>query len=127
MLAFPRSEEDDDNEDDATEFTEESSAFEGASKLFRLDFAPGIKHLFERLQKAAILAADQIESLRRKEHSLKYFVSLHANFYKVSDPDVVTNPPVVFNSGSCTLLAGSVVTTQVEIIYNNLLNKVTIF
>ena len=125
ILAFPRSEEDDENEDDSDEFIEQSSSFRGASKLFRLDFATGIKNLFPRLQQAIILAEKQLEKLQRDGHSVKYFVSLHSNFYKVTDPDIVTNPPIVFHSGGCTLLPTSIVQLQLEIIYTNLLNKVS--
>ena len=95
--------------------------------MFRLHFAPGIRNLFPRLQVAATLAADRLEKLQQEGKSLKYFVSLHCNFYKTTDPDVVTSPPVVFNSGACTMLPVSNIQTQLEIIYVNLLNKVNLF
>ena len=126
ILAFPRLEEDDNNEEDATAFNEQSSALEGAAKLFRLDYATGIRNLFPRLQTGIEIASDQLQRVQREGKSTKYFISLHCNFYKVTDPDVVTTPPVVFNSGSCTMLPASTVQIQLEIMYRNLLNKVIV-
>ncbi len=77
ILTFPREQDDDDNEEDANEFEDESSALGGASQVFRLHFAPGIRNLFPRLQVAAMLAADRLEKLQQEGKSLKYFVSLH--------------------------------------------------
>ena len=126
ILTFPRCDEDDDNEEDADEFIEQSSALGGAAKGFRLNFAPGIRNLFPRLQAAAVVGTDRLEKLQQEGKSVKYFLSLHCNFYKTTAHYVITDPPVVFNSGACTLLPTSDIQSQIEIIYINLLNKVTI-
>ena len=122
--ARPNAAEDDVNENDSTEFTEISSAFDGASRMLRLDFAPGIKNLEPRLQNAIDIATDQLAKLQLKGNGLKYFVSLHANFYKVTEPEKITCPPVVFNSGSCVLLPAHDTEIQTQIIHRNFLNKI---
>ena len=45
-------------------------------------------------------------------------------FYKATDPDVTTDPPIVFNSGSSMLLAGSNVKEQMEIKTRNLIQSI---
>ncbi len=114
----------DDDENDDEVYSLIQSLLGDASKLYRLKFAKGIRNLFSRLEKALAEASDQLFTIQRKNETVKYFISLHCMFYKATDPDVTTDPPIVFNSGSSMLLAGSNVKEQMEIKTRNLIQSI---
>ena len=114
---------DDDNEDDDETF-EQVSSFKGVAKTFRLDFAPGIRNLHSRFQRAVVEASDQLLSLQRTGRSMKYYLTLRCKFYKPTDPDTITEDPCIFNSETSTLLPSSTIRTQMEINYINVLQAV---
>ena len=120
----PRDVADDDDENDEDGFSLIQSVMRGFAKVYRLQFAKGIRNLFPRLQQAMAEASDQLFTIQRNSESVKYYISLHCTFYKPTDPDCVTDPPVVFNSGNSVLLAGSNIKDQMEINYDNLLQSV---
>ena len=122
--ATPRNTNKDDDEDDELEFTERHSAFRGFAKSERLCFAPGIRKLHDRLGRAISEATDRVIALQRKDHSLKYNLSLRCHFYKPTDPDTTTDDPVVLNSESCTLLPSTDLKRQMEINYQNILHSI---
>ena len=49
---------------------------------------------------------------------------MHCTFYKPVDPDVVTDPPVVFRSGTTKLLPTSNTKDQMEINYQNIIQAI---
>ena len=113
----PRDYSEDDDENDEDAFSLIQSALRGSSKLYRLKFARGIRNLDQRLQIAMTEASDQLLMIQRSNLNVKYYISLHCTFYKAADPDIVTDPPAVFNSGPLILLPswtrlGSYVITQ---------------
>ena len=114
----------DDNEQDEEVVSLISSAFCGAVKLYQMNFAPGIRNLHLRLQKAMIEASDQLLTMQRNNEIVRYYISVQCNFHKPTEPDIVTDPPVVFNSGSSILLASSNITEQMEINYKNILHSI---
>ena len=115
---------DDDDEEDEDGFSVQRSALSGIAKIYRLSFAKGIRNLFPRLEKAMKEASDQLFTIQRNNENVKYYISLRCLYYKPTDPDVVTDPPVVFNSGTSLLLAGSNVEEQMKINYDNLKHSV---
>ena len=120
----PRNVADDDDENDEDGFSLIQSVMRGFAKVYRLQFAKGIRNLFPRLQQAMTEASDQLFTIQRNNESVKYYISLHCIFYKPTEPDCVTDPPVVFNSGNSVLLASSNIKDQMEINYDNLLQSV---
>ena len=115
---------DDDDENDEDGFSLVQSAMFGIAKVYRLKFGKGIRNLFPRLQQATAEASDQLLTIQRSSKNVKYYISLRCNFYKPTDPDCVTDPPVIFNSGNSILLGGSNIKDQMEINYDNLLQSV---
>ena len=111
---------------DSDEFVELNSAFKGTSKALRLDFAPGHDRFHPRIEKAIEAAGKYLQKQQASGKSMKYFLSLHMNFYRVQKSNSVTNPPICFNSGSCILHLGDDVQRQMEIMYVNLMHKVKI-
>ena len=103
------------------------ASFKGVAQSHQLDFAAGVRNLHARLQKAIAEAADEVLTLQRNGRSFKYYLSLRCNFYKPSEPDMVTDDPCVFNSGTCTLLPSSPIKTQMEINYISILQAVENF
>ena len=126
MYCYFRDTNNDDNEDDDDMF-EEQSSFKGVAKSYRLNFAPGIQNLHARFQRAVIEAADELTTQQRTGRSLKYYLSLRCRFYKPTDPDTITEDPCVFNSETCTLLPSTSIKTQMEIIYNSIMQEVENF
>ena len=116
----------DDNEDDQEEF-EEMNSFKGVAQSYRLNFAPGIRNLFVRLQRGIMEASNQLVSIQRDGRSVKYYLSLRCQFYKPTEPDIVTDVPCVFNSETCNLMALSSVKKQMEINYLNITHAVENF
>ena len=116
----------DDNEDDDEEFGVMNS-FKGVARSYRLNFAPGIRNLFGRLQTAITEASNQLVSVQREGRSVKYYISLRCQFYKPTEPDVVTDIPCVFNSETCNLMPLSSIKKQMEINYLNITHAVENF
>ena len=116
---------DDDEEDE--EMFEPVASFKGVAKSFRLNFAPGIRNLHARFQRAIVEAADELLTLQRSGRSLKYYFTLSCNFYKPTEPNTVTDQPVPLSSGACMLLPSSDLKTQTEINYNSILQAIEVF
>ena len=112
-VSEPRNVARDQNEEDEEEFSM-TSALNGNVKNYRLQFAPGVTNLDQRLTKAMVEASDQLFTIQRSSKNVKYYVSLHCTFYKPSDPDTLTIPPVVFNSGTSILLSSSNIKYQMN-------------
>ena len=110
-----RNVDDDDDEENEDGFSLQRSALSGVAKIYRLSFGNGIRNLFPRLEKAMKEASDQLFTIQRNNENVKYYISLHCLYYKPTDPDCVTDPPVVFNSGNSILLAGSNIEEQMKI------------
>ena len=72
-------------------------------------------------------AADRLLTIQRTGRSVKYYLSLRANFYKPTDPNAVTDEPCTFNSGTTTQLPSSSIKTQMEINYISILQAVENF
>ena len=121
-MSLPRDVTEDDNEEDEEDFSQVKSAL--GAKVYRLKFAPGIRNLHLRLQRAMVEAADQLLTIQKSNRNIKYYVSLHCTFYKPTDPDIVTDPPVVFNSGAIVLLPSSIIKEQMEMNYQNILQAI---
>ena len=113
----------DDDEDDDEGFDQVSS-FKGVAKSFQLNFAPGIRNLHARFQRAIVEAANQLQTLQRAGRSLKYYLTLRCNFYKPTDPNTTTDDPCIFNSETCTLLPSTSIKTHIEINYNSIMHAV---
>ena len=116
----PRNYTEDDDENGEDAFSLVQSALRGSSKVYRLKFARGIRNLDQRLQIAMAEASDQLFTIQRSNLNVKYYISLHCTFYKAADPDTVTDPPVVFNSGPMILLPSSIIKDQMLIIAQNI-------
>ena len=104
-----------------------TSALNGAVKTYRLKFAPGITNLHPRLTKAMMEASDQLFTIQRSNTNVKYYISIHCTFYKLTEPDITTVPPVVFNSGTSILLASSNIKDQMKINNQNILQAIENF
>ena len=120
----PRNVAEDDNEEDEEVFSLNQSALGGVAKVYRLTFAKGIRNLHPRLQRAMDEASDELFTLQRNNEMVRYYVSLYCTFYKPTDPDSITDPPVVFNSGRSSLLATSNINGEMEINYENILHSI---
>ena len=118
-----RNADDDDDKEDEDGFSLLRSALSGVAKIYRLSFGNGIRNLFSRSEKAMKEASDQLSTIQRNNEKVKYYISLHCLYYKLTDPDCVTDPPVVFNSGNSILLAGSNINEQMKINYDNLMHS----
>ena len=116
----PRNYTEDDDENDEDGFSLVQSALRGSSKVYRLKFARGIRNLDQRLQIAMDEASDQLFTIQRSNLNVKYYISLHCTFYKAAEPDTVTDPPVVLNSGPMILLPSSIIKDQMLIIAQNI-------
>ena len=116
----PRNYTEDDDENDEDAFSLIQSALRGSSKVYRLKFARGIRNLDQRLQIAMDEASDQLFTIQRSNLNVKYYISLHCTFYKAAEPDTVTDPPVVLNSGPMILLPSSIIKDQIQIITQNI-------
>ena len=103
------------------------NSFKGVARSYRLNFAPGIRNLFGRLQTAITEASNQLVSVQREGRSVKYYISLRCQFYKPTEPDVVTDIPCVFNSETCNLMPLSSIKKQMEINYLNITHAVENF
>ena len=103
------------------------ASFKGVAKSFRLNFAPGIRNLHARFQRAITEAADELLTLQRSGRSLKYYFTLTCNFYKPTEPNTVTDQPVPLSSGACMLLPSSDLKTQTEINYNSILQAIEVY
>ena len=66
----------------------------------------------------------KLKEIRRFDRNTKYYLSLRCRFYKPTNPDVVTDPPAVFNSETCTLLPTSNIKYQIEIGYLSIMQQV---
>ena len=121
----PRNYTEDDDENDEDAFSLVQSALRGSSKVYRLKFARGIRNLDQRLQIAMDEASDQLFTIQRSNLNVKYYISLHCTFYKAAEPDTVTDPPVVLNSGPMILLPSSIIKDQMLIIAQNIQQAIT--
>ena len=110
-------------EEDEEEFSM-MSALNGVAKTYQLKFAPDVTNLHPRLTKAMMEASDQLFTIQRSNTNIKYYVSLHCTFYKPTDPDILTVPPVVFNSETSILLPSSNIEDQMKINYHNILQAI---
>ena len=120
--SVPRDVAEDDNEEDEEDFSPIKSAL--SAKVYRLKFAPGIRNLYLRLQRAIMEASDQLFTIQKSNRNIKYYVSLQCTFYKPTDPGIVTDPPVTFNSGTTILLPTSTIKEQMEINYQNIIQAI---
>ena len=117
----------DDNDEDDDDVFEQVQSFKGVAQSYQLNFASGIRNLHARLETAVREAADQLLTIQRTGRSVKYYLSLRANFYKPTDPNAVTDEPCTFNSGTTTQLPSSSIKTQMEINYTSILQAVENF
>ena len=101
-------------------------SFKGVAQSYELNFAPGIRNLHARLERAVREAANKLTSLQRSGRSLKLYISLRCNFYKSAEPGKITHERCVFNSGTSTLLPSSSI-TDTEINYISILQAVENF
>ena len=99
--------QDDHDEQDDDDFCEEKSALKGVVRVYSLEFCKNSNNLYPRIKKAFENAYNSIKKLQRDEKNMKYILSLKCNFYKPTQPGVITDPPVVFNSETCSLLSSS--------------------
>ena len=121
-VSVPRDVTEDDNEEDEEDFSQVKSAL--GAKVYRLKFAPGIRNLHLRLQRAIMEAADQLLTIQRSNRNVKYYVALHCTFYKPAEPNIVTDPPVTFHSGTWVLLPSSIIKDQMEMNYKNIVQAI---
>ena len=110
-------------EDDEEEFSM-TSALNGTVKTYRLKFVPDVTNLDVRLTKAMMEASDQLFTIQRSNTNIKYYVSLHCTFYKPTDPDTLTIPPVVLNSETSILFPSSNIEHQMKINHHNILQAI---
>jgi hypothetical protein len=117
----------DDNDEDDDDVFEQVRSFKGVAQSYQLNFAPGIRNLHARLETAVREAADRLLMIQRTGRSVKYYLSLRANFYKPTDPNAVTDEPCTLNSGTTTQLPSSSIKTEMEINYISILQAVENF
>ena len=127
IFCKPYSDTSGDNDEDDDDVFEQVQSFKGVAQSYQLNFASGIRNLHARLETAVREAADRLLTIQRTGRSVKYYLSLRANFYKPTDPNAVTNEPCTFNSGTTTQLPSSSIKTQMEINYISILQAVENF
>ena len=72
-----------DNDEDDDDVFEQVASFKGVAQSYKLHFAPGIRNLHARLETAVREAANRVLSIQRAGRSVKYYLSLSCNFYKI--------------------------------------------
>ena len=112
-------------ENDEDEFILEKSALRGVAEMYKLNFSEDETELFPRLQEGMRVAYRKLTTIQRDDKNIKYYISLKCRFYKPTDPDVITDPPVVFNSETCSLLPTSNIKEEIEINYLNIDQQVS--
>ena len=100
IFCKPYSDTSGDNIEDDDDVFEQVASFKGVAQSYKLHFAPGIRNLHARLETAVREATDRLLTIQRTGRSVKYYLSLRANFYNPTDPNAVTKEPCTFNSGT---------------------------
>ena len=110
-------------EEDDDELLLQKSTLRGVAKMYKLKFDSSKDHLHSRLG-SMMLTHDQLKVLQRADKNVKYYVSLKCRFFQPTDPSVITDPPVVLNSESCSLLPSINIQEQIEVIYLNIEHQI---
>lgn len=105
-------------------FEEYESALGGVVRKERLYFANHGNNLMNRLGSALKKVAERLELEKEKNRSVKVYLSLQAAFYKVADPNIVTDPAPFFNTEPITLFPGTDVSEIIDIFTSNLQQQI---
>ena len=68
-----------------------STAFKNAVKTYKIKFTAEN----DNIETAIAAMEGKLSNFRADENSLKFSMAIHVEFEKATDPDVVTDPPVV--------------------------------
>ena len=71
-----------------------STAFKNAVKTYKIKFTAEN----DNIETAIAAMEGKLSNFRADENSLKFSMAIHVEFEKATDPDVVTDPPVVLQS-----------------------------
>ena len=114
--------------DDNATFRIHQSAFGGMIKVERLALNQSSTDAIGQLDNAFQKAADRIE-LFKEENWLraKVYLSLHANFYQISDSDVLTHPTPCFNTEPRMLIPGDDIASVVDDFQANIMQQIENF
>ena len=109
--------------EDEDYFSITHSTHQGVAEMYQLNFSDDETELIPRLQDGMRAAYDKLTDIQRSDKNVKYYVSLKCRFYKPTDSGIITDPPIVFNSETCSLLPTSNMRRQIEIIYQNIIDQ----
>ena len=91
---------------------------------FRMSFDPSTSDLMFRLERAIMQPINKkLENISQKR-SRKYYMSLRLVFRGVSHPDILTDPPVCFNTETFILLPGTNIEEQLDVALHNLQHQI---
>jgi len=113
-------------EEDDTYLTLTNSALKSVAKTYELEFATSEDDMLDRFQQSLVAVYHHLKAMRH-EANFKYYISLKCSFYKPVEPDVVTDPPVVFNSETIKLLPSSDIREEIEVVYLNIIHQIETF
>ena len=108
---------------DDGDFQFRESAIRNVYKSFRFQFGNSGEHLLERLRTAAIRAVPLLREAAEEE-TLKTYLSITCDFYKASDPSVITDPPATFNSAPFVIFPSTDIEQVVESFLAQLLSEI---
>ena len=109
-------------------FTLLKSAFDGMCKLERLALNQSTTDVIGQMDDAFQKAADRIELFKEENwFRAKVYISLHVNFYKLADSDVLTNPTPCFSTEPRMLIPGDDIARVVDEFQANIMQQIDNF
>ena len=88
-----------------------------------MEFGKSEEDVLDRFQESLKIVCQKLKDIQH-DADFKFYITLKCSFFKPTDPDVVTDPPVVFNSETCRLLAATDIVEQGEVIYSNITHQI---
>ena len=108
--------------------TTHSRVFSGAGVTYRLRYGNhNIANYEETLQNSITLYLSRITNFLRTNRALKYNMALHVVLEKSTDPDILTDPPVVLVSEQLEVYANTDINTTLETTFRQLKNRVELY
>ena len=93
-------------------------------KCMRMNFHPSGENLFDRLQDALGHVHQQISNEQEQRNRQKVYLALSCDFYKPSMPDVMSQPPPVFNTEAVAVFPATDVVELVQKFYKSLITEI---
>ena len=90
----------------------------------RMNFHPSGENLFDRLQDALGHVHQQISNEQEQRNRQKVYLALSCDFYKPSMPDVMSQPPPVFNTEAVAIFPATDVVELVQKFYISLITEI---